>query len=70
MDALRFYVFSTVFRSYQDNGMVLMKSCVQRNPVYDWKDLNLQQESNLGPLDQPASILPTELPGLYPAEAI
>ena len=33
-----FTSFSTVFQIYQDGGMVIMKSCVQWSPVYDWKD--------------------------------
>ena len=35
MDDLRFYVISTVFQSYQDDGRMIMKGCVQWNPVYD-----------------------------------
>ena len=41
---------STVFQSYQDDGRVIMKGCVQWNPVYDWKDLRLRRGSNPGPL--------------------
>ena len=26
--------FSTVLQPYQDNGQVIMKGCVRRNPVY------------------------------------
>ena len=33
-----FSSFSTAFQSYQDNGWVLMKGCVQWNPTYDCKD--------------------------------
>ena len=29
MDDLQFYVISTVFQSYQDDGQMLMKGCVQ-----------------------------------------
>ena len=29
-----FTCFCTVFRSYQDDGRMIMKDCVQRNPVY------------------------------------
>ena len=29
----KFTSFPTVFRSYQDNGLVIMKGCVQWNPV-------------------------------------
>ena len=31
--------FSTVFQSYQDDGRMIMKDCVQRNPVYGLEDL-------------------------------
>ena len=27
--------FQTVFQSYQDDGLVMMKGCVQWNSVYD-----------------------------------
>ena len=29
-----FMSFSTVFQSYQDDGQMIMKGCVQWNPVY------------------------------------
>ena len=29
-----FMSFSTVFQSYQDDERLIMKGCVQRNPVY------------------------------------
>ena len=32
-----FMSFLTVFRSYQDDGRMIMKGCVQWNPVYDKK---------------------------------
>ena len=47
-----FTSFSTVFQSYQDDGRMIMKGCVQWNPVYDRKDLRLRRGSNPGPLDQ------------------
>ena len=47
MDDLRLYVLSRVFKSYQDDGQMIMKDCVQWNPVYCWKDL-----ANSRPLDQ------------------
>ena len=34
-----FMSFSTVFQFSQDDGYVKMKGCVQRSPVYIWKDL-------------------------------
>ena len=42
-----FTSFSTVFQSYQDDRWVIMKGCVQWNPVYDGKDLRLRRGSNL-----------------------
>ena len=33
-----FTSFSTVFQSYQDNGRVIIKGCMQWNPVYERKD--------------------------------
>ena len=29
-----FTSFSTVFQSYQDNGWMIMKGCMQFNPIY------------------------------------
>ena len=34
MDDLQFKSLSTVFQLYQDNGGMIMKGCVQWNPVY------------------------------------
>ena len=34
-----FTSFSTVFQSYQDDGRLIMKGCVQWNSVYDWEDV-------------------------------
>ena len=64
MRDLRFYVFSTVFQSYQDDGRVIMKSCAPWNHVYDWKVLSLERGLNKGPLHQRARAQPTKLPGL------
>ena len=36
--------------------LVIMKSCVQRNPVYVRKDSRLKRGSNPGPLDRQASV--------------
>ena len=33
-----FTSFSSVFQSYQDDGQMIMKGCVQWNPVYGWED--------------------------------
>ena len=33
-----FTSFSTVFQSYQDDGWMIMKGCVQLNPVYGLED--------------------------------
>ena len=38
MGDLRFTFFSTVFQSYQDNGRLIMKKCVQWNSVYREED--------------------------------
>ena len=51
MDGCNFTSFSTVFQSYQDDGQVIMKGCVQWNPVYDGKDC-LRQGLNQGLLGQ------------------
>ena len=39
-----FTSFSTVFQLYQDDGRMIMKGCVQWNPVYDSKDPRLRLE--------------------------
>ena len=33
-----FTSFSKLFQSYQDNGRLIMKGCVQWSSVYDWED--------------------------------
>ena len=33
MNNLRFTSVSTVFKSYQEDGMVIMKGCVEKNPL-------------------------------------
>ena len=33
-----FALFSTVFQSYQDDGQMIMKVCVQLKPVYGRED--------------------------------
>ena len=54
--------FSTAFRSYQDDGRMILKGCVQWNLVNDGKDPRLTRGLNSGPLDpQYASAYPTEL---------
>ena len=55
MDYLRFYIFFTIFQSYQDDEWLVMKGCMQKNSVYGQKDLCLQRDLNLGPLDQQTS---------------
>ena len=52
-----FTSFSTVLQSYQDDGRMIMKGCVQWNPVY----CCLQRELNqvlLGQLARPNSEAP------------
>ena len=39
-----------------------MKECLCWNPVYQWKDLCVQRESNLEPVDEQASAEPIENP--------
>ena len=46
-----FTSFSTVFQSYQDDGILIMKGCVQQNPVYGEK-ISPRAGIELGPLDQ------------------
>ena len=33
-----FISFSTVFQSYQDDERLIMKGCVQWNPIHSWED--------------------------------
>ena len=42
-----FMSISTVFQSYQDDGQVIMKGCVQWNPVYVRKDPHLSPQAGL-----------------------
>ena len=48
----KFTSLATVFQSYQEDGWVIMKGCVQQNPVYDTKNLGLGWGSNQGLLAQ------------------
>ena len=50
-----FTSFIIVFQSYQVDGWVLMKSCVQWNPVMIEKDPCLKRGLNPGPQYQLAS---------------
>ena len=43
-----FTSFLTVFQSYQDDNWVIVKGCIQWNPLYSEKDLCLQWVSNPG----------------------
>ena len=55
MDDLWFYTFLSIFKSYKDDGRVIMKGSMQWNPIYIWKDIPIKQESNSVPLGQQAS---------------
>ena len=65
---LDFIFFSTVFQSNQKDGRLIMKGCVQWNPVYCWKDSRPQQSLNQGPPDQLTRASATELPQLLGIE--
>ena len=52
MDDLWITFCSTVFQSYQNDGLVIITGCVQRDPVYDRKDPRLKRGSNPRPLGQ------------------
>ena len=38
---IQFYIFSTVFKSYQDYGQMIMEGCVQWNP-FTFEKISLQ----------------------------
>ena len=46
-----FTSFLTLFQSYQDDGRMIMKGCVQWNPVYGWEDA-ASSGDRTGPLDK------------------
>ena len=48
MDDLQFS-FSTVFQSYQDDGQMIMKGCVQWNSVYGGADFASSGDRNWSP---------------------
>ena len=50
------YYYYYLFESYQDDGRVIQKGCVQWNPSYHWKDSRLQPVSKPGPLYQQAAL--------------
>ena len=50
VDDVRFTPFLTVFMSYEDDGRLITKGCVQWNLDYDWKGFRLKCGSNPGPL--------------------
>ena len=39
-----FRTFSTLFQSYQDDGWMIMKGCVQWNPVYGREDFTSSED--------------------------
>ena len=43
--------FSAEFESYQDDGKIIMKGCVQWNLVYGRRDVRLKRDSNPRSLD-------------------
>ena len=51
MDELGFYVPSTVFQSFRDDGRVNMKGSVQWSAVYVLEESRLQRDSNPRPRD-------------------
>ena len=53
MDELGFYVPSTVFQSFQDDGRVNMKGSVQWSAVKIREESRLQRDSNPWPLSSP-----------------
>ena len=46
-----FTSFSTVFQSYQDDGRIIMKGCVQCNP-FTVEKISPRARIEPGPLDQ------------------
>ena len=46
-----FTSFSTVFQSYQDDGKLIMKGCVQGTP-FTVEKISPRARIELGPLDQ------------------
>ena len=48
MDGCDFTSFSTVFQSYQDNGPMIMKDCIQWNPFAVEKILHKQGTRSVG----------------------
>ena len=58
MDAWMIFDFtssSNVFQSYQDDGRMMMKGCVQWNPVYGWEDRYISRPA-LNPLSYRGSL--------------
>ena len=47
-----FTSFLTAFQSYQDDGRVKIKGCVQQDPIYNCKDFRILGVSNPKPPDQ------------------
>ena len=62
LQVMSFYSIS-VFQLYQDDGMQIMKGCVQWNPVIGRKDSRLWMVSDLKLLEQQARAIPTGLRG-------
>ena len=57
MDELGFYVPSTVFQSFRDNGRVNMKGSVQWSAVWVREESRLQRDLNLRPRDPKSGAL-------------
>ena len=58
-----FTSFSTMFKSYQDDGKLIMKAVCNGAP-FSVEKISPRAGIELGPLDQQASAKPTGLPGL------
>ena len=53
----RYTSLSTLFKSYWDDGRVIMKDFGQWKTVQSWDEVRLQRDSNLGPHDSKSGVL-------------
>ena len=65
MDELGFYVPSTVFQSFRDDGRVNMKGSVQWSAVKVREESRLQRDSNLRPRDPKSGALTARTRGRF-----
>ena len=64
-DTSPFTSLSTLFKSYRDNGSVIMKGSMQWSANQSWAEFHLQCDSNPGPHDLKTEVQTTQPPWYF-----